>query len=285
MGRFPSVISYDETGIIHVSNSYIVKPVYKALQVLECLGAAQRELSLTEICQRVRLPKTTVFRYLYTLSEAGFVTHDPQTDLYRIGLRVWELGQLNGGRLQLRESALPFMQELRVRFNETVNLGVLQDHEVVYIEMVESQHSLRMQAKLGSHDPVYSTALGKAMLAFMDSEQWPYHLPSQLVAYTSRTITSLDALQDELQKTRSRGYAVDNAENEEGASCVGAPIFDQRGRVTAAISISAPSSRLNDQLEQAVADAVRQTAAAISSRLGFRSGYAAVPSAHEWSRD
>ncbi len=254
-----------------MANDYTVKPVYKALQVLQCLGEEQRELALSEICYRVGLPKTTVFRYLYTLRECGFVDYDPATDLYRLGLRMWELGGAVGSRLRIREVAVPFMRELRNRFNETVNLGMLDDMEVVYLEMVESRRSLRMHAKLGGRDPVYSTALGKALLAFLPEEQWRDHLPGQLVSRTSQTLSSFDSLKQELVQTRNRGFAQDHGENEEGACCVGAPIFDQLGRVVAAVSLSAPTSRLHGALEQEVATAVMETAAAISLRLGYHS--------------
>jgi DNA-binding IclR family transcriptional regulator len=254
-----------------MTNDYIVKPVYKALQVLQCLGEEQRELALSEICYRVGLPKTTVFRYLYTLRECGFVDHDPATDLYRLGLRMWELGRAAGAWLRIREVAVPFMRELRNRFNETVNLGMLDDTEVVYLEMVESRRSLRMHARLGGRDPVYSTALGKAMLAFLPEEQWRNHLPAQLVPRTSQTLRSFDSLKQELVQTGKYGFAQDHGENEEGACCVGAPIFDQFGRVVAAVSLSAPTSRLHGALEQEVATAVMQTATAVSLRLGYHS--------------
>lgn len=254
-----------------MSNNYIVKPVYKALQVLQCLGQEGRELGLTEICHRVQLPKTTVFRYLYTLERCGFVAHNPETDLYRLGLRVFELGQLAGDQLQLRELARPFMQKLRDRFNETVNLGILDNEEIVYVDMIESHHSLRMRATLGSRDPVYSTALGKAMLAFMPEAQRKEHVPSQLAARTPNTVTSLATLEAELERTRQRGFSFDDEENENGARCIGAPIFDHTGRVAAAVSVSGPSSRFSEDLQPAIADGVIETAAAISQKLGFDS--------------
>ena len=165
---------------------YVVKPVYKALQVLIALGDEHRPLTLTEVCHRVRLPKTTVFRYLQTLAQCGFVTHDRQEDMYHLGARLFELGQLAGQQLRIRDVALPIMVGLRDRFNETVNLGILDGYDIVYVEMVESHHSLRMQATLGSRDPAYSTALGKAMLAFIDEPT--RHLPARL---TPRTLFSM----------------------------------------------------------------------------------------------
>jgi IclR family acetate operon transcriptional repressor len=251
-----------------MTNSYIVQPVYKALQVLRCLGEERRELALSEICYRVDLPKTTVFRYLQTLCACGFLMHDPNTDLYRIGLRVWELGQSVHEPLRIREIALPAMRELRDRFNETVNLGVLDGLDVVYLEIIESRRSLRMQAQLGGRDPVYSTALGKAVLAFKHEDQWPLHLPRELAPRTERTVTAPDKLRQSLVRVRECGYAFDDEENEDGARCIAAPIVNHAGQVLAAISLSAPASRMSDRLVAKVAAATKETAALISQRMG-----------------
>jgi IclR family acetate operon transcriptional repressor len=254
------------TSHANIEQPYLVKPVYKALQVLLALGDEQRPLTLTEICHRVRLPKTTVFRYLQTLAHCGFVTHDRQVDMYQLGARLFELGQLAGQQLRIRDVALPVMAELRDRFNETVNLGILDGYDIVYVEMVESHHSLRMQATLGSRDPAFSTALGKAMLAFMDDPA--RHLPARLTPRTVFTLHTRAGVMGALAAVRQQGYALDDQENEDGARCVGAPIFEYPGRVTAAISVSAPASRLGREQVGEVAAAVRAAAATISRQLG-----------------
>ena len=245
-----------------------MKPVHKALQVLDCLGQEKRELSLTEIYSRVKLPKTTTYRYLCTLCASGLVAHDPETDAYRLGLHLWELGQLVEGQLHVRPIALPFMEQLRDRYNETVNLGVLDGTEIVYVEMVQSKLALRMHATLGGRDPAYTTAVGKAILAHLPPEQWREHLPSRLSKRTAKTLTSIAALKEELRTTRKRGFARDDGENEEGARCIGVPLFNQRGEVVAALSVSAPAARLNDRLVPEVVETLVETAHAISQRLG-----------------
>ena len=260
-----------------VEQPYVVKPVYKALQVLITLGDEHRPLTLTEICHLVRLPKTTVFRYLQTLAHCGFVTHDRQADMYHLGARLFELGQLAGQQLRIRDVALPVMSELRKRFNETVNLGILDGYDVVYVEMVESHHSLRMQATLGSRDPAYSTALGKAILAF--TEEPARHLPTRLMPRTLFSLHTRAGVLQALANVRQLGYALDDQENEDGARCVGAPIFEYPGRVTAAISVSAPASRLGREQVSQVADAVKEAAALISRQLGHvGSGMTSLPS-------
>jgi DNA-binding IclR family transcriptional regulator len=248
-------------------SDYIVKPVHKALQVLSYLGQQRRELSLKEVAHGVGFPQTTTYKYLCTLLTSGFVARDPSTDLYRLGVRLWELGQLVNGDLHIRKVALPFMQTLRDRYNETVNLGVLDGTEVIYVEMVESRLSLRMQAQLGGRDPVYSTALGKAIIAFLPEEEWGNHLPKQLSERTPHTLNSFSALKQDLRATRMRGFSIDRAENEEGARCIGAPIFDSYKNPVAAVSLSAPAMRLDDVLTAEAARDVKQTAFAISHRL------------------
>jgi DNA-binding IclR family transcriptional regulator len=254
------------------AEQYIVKPVQKALQVLIALGEERSALTLTEICYRVRMPKTTVYRYLQTMCHLGFVAHNAEQDLYLLGHRLFELGQLAGEQLRIRDVALPHMQWLREQFNETVNLGLLDGPDVVYVEMVESLHTLRMRATLGSRDPVYSTALGKAMLAFIPQEGWESHLPAEFIPRTQHTVASRKALAARLATVRRSGYALDDGENEDGARCVGAPIFDYTGQVAAAISVSAPATRMNERTMKSVAEAVVTAAAAISHNLGYAPG-------------
>ena len=251
-----------------MSDDYVVKPLYKALTVLRELGEEQSPLTLTEICHRVQLPKTTVFRYLYTLCACGFVEHDAERGLYYLGVETLRLGQLASSQLQIRRLALPHLIQLRDRFNETASLGVLDGPYIIYVEMVESRRFLRQQARLGSRDPVYATALGKAMLAFIPCEQWASHLPQRLEPRTHRTLTSHSALAQQLAAVRQQGYAVDEQENEEGAKCVGAPIFNGQGRIHAAISVSGPVTRLTEAVTCALSAALVQTAAAISQQLG-----------------
>jgi DNA-binding IclR family transcriptional regulator len=251
------------------TSSYLVKPVAKALQVLDCLGQEEAALTLSEISRRVRLPKTTTYRYLCTLCVSGLVARDHDADLYRLGLRLLELGQKVGDQLQIRRQALPLMAQLRDRFNETVNLAVLDGTEVVYVEMVPSTFALRMQATLGGRDPAYTTALGKAILAHLPPEQWCAHLPQRLMRRTPKTITSLAALKADLLATRARGFARDAGENETGARCIGAPIFHRSGLAVAALSVSAPAARLDDSREAEVAPAMMHAARTISAHLGY----------------
>ena len=251
-------------------NPYVVKPVLKALRVLAALGDAGRELRLAEVVNLVRLPKATVYKYLKTLCESGFVSYDKAEDSYWLGARAWSLGRTVDPSLRVRELAQPLMRELRDQCGETVNLGVMHGTDVVYLEMTQSRHALRMQATIGAHDPAYTTSLGKAMIASLPPESWPLHIPDRLVSRTRNTLVTLDAIKRDLVLIRKRGYAIDNGENEEGAWCVGAPIRDQDGSVIAAVSISAVANRVGRDLEGEYARMIVQTADTISAKLGYR---------------
>ncbi|MBZ0297710.1 MAG: IclR family transcriptional regulator [Anaerolineae bacterium] len=251
-------------------DDYLVKPVHKALQVLMCFQNGE-ELGLTEIRHRVDIPKTTIYRYLFTFCESGFLEHDLQTDRYRIGSIIINFATGVDALHQIRSVALPYMQRLRDQFGETVNLGILDGYEVVYIAMVESPYSLRMQAKVDARDSLYSTALGKSLLVFLPDNEIAFHLPSEMILKTKRTITSLDALREDLSKVRLRGYSIDDEENEVGAYCVGAPILNDQQDILAAVSISGPISRMSSWGISDISKSLIKAASMISDELRRKS--------------
>lgn len=244
---------------------YVVKPVRKALQLLEALVGEGRPLTLSELAERTALPKTTAFRYLYTLRSAGFVVQADGNDAYTAGPRLAAMPAPAAAIEALRQAALPEMQRLQLRFNETVNLGVADGAEVVYVAMVGSTRSLRMEAAIGARDPMHSTSLGKAMLAARPASERLDGLPKRLLKRTPRTIASRAALAEDLEAAAAQGFALDLEENETGAHCVAAAI-PLRG-LAAALSISGPAQRLPVDLLPRIGTALTQAAAAIAARF------------------
>lgn len=160
------------------------------------------------------------------------------------------------------------MQQLLLRFGETINLGIIEDHQVVYIEVLQSPSALRIAAIPGERNPVHCTALGKAMLAFLpDNEVEAILEHGQLIRRTPKTITQRRHLREHLASVRERSVALDMEENLMGVVCVAAPIFDQSGTVIAGLSVSGPATRMLPKLRQ-VQDEVRSSASAISRMLG-----------------
>ncbi|MCC7280813.1 MAG: IclR family transcriptional regulator [Acetobacteraceae bacterium] len=244
---------------------YVVKPVRKALQLLDVLEAEGRALTLSEVAERAALPKTTAFRYLYTLRAAGLVVQDDAAEAYAVGHRLAVSPARDRAILALKQAAFPEMQRLQRRFNETVNLGIVENGAVVYLAMVGSTRSLRMEAAVGARDPLHSTSLGKAILAARPVEARLADAPARLPRRTPATVASRAALAEELAHTAERGYALDMEENEVGARCVAAVVAGARPE--AALSISGPVQRMADDLLPRIGAALTQAAALVAERL------------------
>ena len=249
-------------------STYIVQPVLKALKVLEYVAEKGHEVTLTEVATELELPKTTVFRYLQTLTAASFLRHDRSRDRYGVGLLFRSLAKVDKSLQRLRSLAQPEMAELGRIFNETINLGILAEGQVVYIDMIEANRALRMQARIGDRHPLHSTSLGKAMLAFLPASERENLLEGSLTAMTVKTVTNRAVLRRQIEEVRSKGYAVEVGENEDGSMCIGVPITDESGDSVAALSLSAPERRMTpDVIAKAIA-ALQGAADRISVQLG-----------------
>src|SRR5262245_4188717 len=249
---------------------YFVEAVGRALDILETFGKDE-QLTLKAISDRVGLNRTRAFRLLHTLAERGYVERNPDGRGYSLGGKLFERAAFV--RRTIRQTALPLMHRLHERFNETVNLGILDSDEIVYIEMLESTQPFRMVAAIGTRSPVHACALGKAMSAFLPEPEATALLASaKLTKLTERTNTDVAKLGRELNRVRKDGDALDIEETEFGVACVGGPIFDRGGRPAAGISVSGPATRILAWRRE-IADAV--VAASIDISRGL--GYAGVP--------
>lgn len=245
---------------------YIVLPVMKALQVLDYVARQGHDVTLTETVQELGLPKTTVFRYLQTLSAAEFLEHDLQRDRYGVGRKFRSLARVDQELQGLRDIAQPEMRTLMETFHETVNLAVLSENEVVYIDMLEPGRPLRANARIGHRHPAHSTSLGKAMMAFLPDAD-ALALSGELPQRTINTLTDADKLRRQVDDVRRRGYAIEVGENEDGLMCIGVPILDRTGYPVAAMSLSAPERRMKPELTMVAADALKGAAKRISIHL------------------
>ncbi len=247
----------------------LVKAVDHALLLLSCYTDAE-EMGVTELSKRLGLHKNNVFRILATLEFRGYIEQNPKTEGYRLGPKVFELGLIFKYQMGLIKHARPVMEKLRNRFNETVYLGVLRDIYAVYIDNVETTHTVRVVSRVGTQIPSYATAIGKAQLAYLSQDELEDLLrDKRMKKYTPNTITDKEELFKHLQQVAEQGYAVDNEEFQEDVKCVGAPIRDYTKYVVAAISISAPSFRMTDDRLQEMIPAVKEAALEISKNLGY----------------
>ncbi len=244
--------------------------VQRAIDILNLFKTQSPELGTTEIARALGLHKSTTASLIYTLEANGFLSQNPTTRKYRLGLQVVERAFAMLDQVEVRQIAYPHLRALRDEWNETVNLAILDGFEVVYVERMLGTKALGMRSEVGRREPVHSTALGKALIACMPNEKVRELIKrSGLPVMTSKTITDPERLLAELEQVREQGYAVDDEENEIGGRCVGVPIFDHTGQAAAAVSISAPTARfpLSD-VPQAGAMVIK-TAKAISRELGY----------------
>lgn len=244
--------------------------VQRAVDILNLFDSERPELGTTEIAQALALHKSTVSTLVATLAANGYLDQNSATRKYVLGLRLLERSSVLLGQMDIRRVARPSLDKLHDWRGESVNMGIRDGYEVVYIEQLPSAHSTGMREEIGKRAPLHSTALGKALIAWLPpSELLVIVKQCDLTPLTSKTITSTEQFIQELEKTRERGYGLDDEEHQLGGKCVGAPIFDHMGQPVAAVSVSTPLSRIPVSEVPIVAEMVRDTAKAISLRLGY----------------
>jgi DNA-binding IclR family transcriptional regulator len=244
------------------TGKYVVDAVAKALDVVDCFNGSEG-LSLNQISQRVGLNKSRTFRLLCTLRERGYIERNADGSLYRLGMKLFE--RASNLRRDLRDVARDFMLDLNHTFNETVNLGILDGDHVLYLDIVEASRPFRMGATVGCRMPAHKTSMGKALLAHMSMEGTGSPLA---IVFGALSKKGVHVFQRELELIRSRGYAIDDEENEPDVGCIGAPIFNALGAPIAAISVSGPVHRIVKH-ERSIAAAVVAACTGVSSRLGY----------------
>jgi DNA-binding IclR family transcriptional regulator len=243
------------------------------MDLLDTLARFPDPVNLKRLANMTGLHSSTAHRILNVLVDYRMVDRI-EPGMYRLGIRLLELGNLAKTRIDLRQEALPYMQSLHDELHETVNLSVRQGDEMIYVERLMSDRSaMRVVHLIGARAPLHITAVGKLFLLEDGPEKIREYVErTGLPVYTGNTIHNQTLLSKELEKVRRFGYAFDNEEAEKGVSCVGAGIYDDEGRLTAGLSISAPSNRL----DKSWGSKVKDVADRISRAIGFRSGVRAA---------
>ncbi|PLX89048.1 MAG: IclR family transcriptional regulator [Desulfuromonas sp.] len=252
-------------------SEYIIQAVSHALDLLEQFHDDVDELGVTELSKRLKLHKNNVFRLLATLESRGYIEQNKATENYRLGLKALELGQTFIKQMGLLRQAKPILEEMVEKSNETSYVAIFKDNHIVYLDVVETNLTVRVVSRVGSRLPAYCTASGKIHMAYMTEEELEALLPSQeFIQHTPTTITSIDKLKADLATIREKGYAIDDEELDPGVRCVAAPIRDYTRRIVGAVSVSGPSMRFgDDRIEQELIPLVLQASTDLSTRLGF----------------
>jgi IclR family acetate operon transcriptional repressor len=246
----------------------VTAKIFAVLEYFIEEGAHQQAVSFQDLSAALPFARTTVHRVLYSLEKLGYVEKADVKAHYHLGPKFFALTQPAVQFRRLQSVARAGMLELLVRHSETVNLGVLDDGQVAYLDVLQSPSALRIAANPGDRNPAHSTSLGKVILAYSPEAETEKVLKRYpLIRMTSKTITQKSYLLEHLAAVREQGVAFDLGENVDGVLCVAAPVFDQHGRVIAAISVSGPTSRMESKL-MAIRDDVRSAGAKISRMLG-----------------
>ena len=251
--------------------SNFLRALESAFRVLEIMSHSEGGVHVSELARTLQLPKATVFRILFTLQEIGYARKDPVSRAYLpVRGAVWT--NQDEGREILRRVSRPYMGKLLSRFEQTVNLAVLDRGQVLYTEILEGLRSIRMAANVNTYAPVHATGVGKSMLAFLHPMEAEEILKKRaLLKLTPKTITSVRAQLKAFKRIREQGYAIDNEETETGARCVAAPIFNAQGRPIAAMSVSGPVSHMTGTVVGQIAQTLTDVTRKISGQLGFSS--------------
>jgi DNA-binding IclR family transcriptional regulator len=248
---------------------YNITSLQRGLGILQLLGLDGRRLPASEIAKLSGLPVSTVHRFLVNLETGGFLSKDDLNN-YHLGVACVSLGQAAREQLDIRKVSLPHLEELNHSTRETIHLTVRHKLSAVYIEKLDSPEPLRIHSRIGASVPLYCTAVGKVMLAYLgEEEQGKIINQLELRRFTENTVGSIQELLAQLTRVRKDGFALDLEEHEPHIRCIAAPIWDHTGAVNTSLSVTGPAVRMSTPRLRELASLVRAASLKISRELGF----------------
>ncbi|NLQ17681.1 DNA-binding transcriptional regulator KdgR [Marinomonas sp. M1K-6] len=253
-------------------NALQIEPVSSVMKVFAILAALaeHKSLGITELSQIVMSSKSTVYRFLQTMKMLGFVSQQGDDDRYWLTLKLFEVSSKALEHVDLVSLTEPYMTSIGEQTKEALHLGVRDGDGIIYIYKVDAQYNLRMQSRIGGRNPLYSTAIGKVLLAERpDSDIRQTFENIDFIPSTANTHVSVDSLLVELKAVKNQGYGVDNEEQEEGLRCIAAPIYDRLGNVIAGLSLSFPTLRHTPEKFEKYVGLLQDATTKISEKLGY----------------
>jgi DNA-binding IclR family transcriptional regulator len=264
----------DDSGRVNTAerNGGVDSALGKGLRVLEALALAGGPVRLSHLASDLEMQKSSVHRVLRSLTELGFVTQDPDTDLYTATLRLWELGTSVVNALPIKQVATTVLQELHRRTNETVSLVVRDGDDVLYLDKILSPRPMGFTTRVGSRAPAPLTAGGRAMLAAEPDataaiERMAERLGDRL---------NVERLRDDIRRARDDGYLVATGHRDPRIIGFAAAVPAASGGALAALTVSAVESRLGEAKRQAIVDALLIAVSDLTEALGHRSAYGSL---------
>lgn len=250
--------------------TYDITALQRGLRLLHLFSESPRGLTAKQVAGLSRLPVSTVHRFLANLVTSGFLSCDGDGS-YHLGIACFAIGQAAVGQLDIRRLSLPYLKELNQQTRETIHLTVRHGLAAVYVEKLDSPEPLRIHSRIGAAVPLYCTAVGKVMMAYMPVEERDRILPElNIKRLTPNTVGNLQELKAELYRVQKNGYACDLEEHEMHIRCIAAPIWDHMGSVQSSLSITAPVVRMPVTRLRQLAPVIQAAGLQISRELGYR---------------
>ncbi|MCF7941222.1 MAG: IclR family transcriptional regulator [Spirochaetia bacterium] len=246
----------------------------KALLIIEHMAKQQRPQRLLDLANDLKMPSSTIIRFLNTLIEYGYVRRDPENSRYSLTLKLTSLGNLAYSKFSYSNALKSHLHSISDTLNESASLSIEQDMNVVYIDTAEGpDHILQTLQRIGKVAPMHSTGAGKIlMMNYNEAEINRYIDIRGLPGYTEKTLVTRHSFLKEMEKVRTQGFAYDDEECEIGVKCIAFPVRDFSGKVVASISVSAPISRMAPPREEEIIEVLKEVTQQASLDLGWAEG-------------
>lgn len=246
----------------------LINSLSRGVEILRLLGDSDGPLGVTEVAEQLQVDPSTSYRLLVTLERGGLVAQDADSKKYSIGYGVLEIANGLLRRMSVVTSADPYLRSIASLTSESTHVAVLDGPRAVFVARQSGPGILRVETTVGSSEPAYCTAVGKALLAEHSEEELRLLYVEPFTRYTSHTITTIVELLPELARVRRNGYAYDDEELHPGVRCLASPVRDHRGRIVAAFGLSMPATRLTREHIPGLVAKIVGAAEAISTTLG-----------------
>lgn len=218
--------------------------IENALTILKKFSMDEPEMGITEIAEKCNLAKSTVHRLLTTMASEGFVYKDSRTNRYSLGVSILFLTNTINHQLPILKESMPILNLLTERTGESSHLGILENQEVIYLQKIESAFHSAVLTHIGKRNPAYCTSTGQVILAYETKKIVDEVLAGELISHTPNTLTDAETIRNKLKEVKRRGYSVSDQELNKGIISIGAPVFNEKGKIMASINITGPVERI-----------------------------------------
>lgn len=251
-------------------SDYYINSIKRSIQILSSFTFKKKEFTITELSKKLNINKSAIYRILLTLEDENIVIKNKNSNKYRLGIKLLELGNIVKEQFEIKSYALPIMEDLAKKTEETIDLNILLDDQRVSIEKIDSPHDVRRIIQLGKSLPLYCGGSGKAILAFLPTTEIERIIQNtDLTALGPNTITDRKILKKNLDEIRKKGYAISFEERVLDSTSIAAPILEYKGFAMGSISISGPISRFTKKKISTYISLIKEAAHNISKYLGY----------------